>query len=202
VRQWVLSPPPLPSRLFHPESLPIRKLVHSPLGGFGGGGGVEADDHFPLPAGVDPERDSTLAPRSASSRRSQSLYSPGPDLGGSRRSGVGDDVLDVEVCAPLWQEGARGAYGRLSLSLDSLSRPQVRAVGPLDLKGRPRCLLCVAAVMYVGFSQVARLRATTALRAESSVNGAGLRCQKRCQSTPLRAVSQAPAVAPETGLHS
>lgn len=59
------------------------------------------DDHFPLPAGVDPERDSTIhGPRSAagmSLRRSQSLYSPGPDLRGSRRSGVGDDVLDIEV---------------------------------------------------------------------------------------------------------
>jgi hypothetical protein len=77
-------------------------------GGSGGGYGDSGegalggmDDHFPLPVGVDPERDSTIhGPRSAagmSSRRSQSLYSPGPDLHGSRRSGVGDDVLDIEV---------------------------------------------------------------------------------------------------------
>ena len=47
---------------------------------------------------------------------------------------------------------------------------QVRTVGPLDLRGQPRCMLRVAAVLYVGFSQVPKLRASTALKDATKVN--------------------------------
>lgn len=46
-------------------------------------------------------------------------------------------------------------------------------MGPLDLRGQPRCMLRVVAVLYVGFSQVPKLRASTALKDATKVNAAG-----------------------------